>query len=192
MIPVGADRNPMVSTSPDPGTLPTMDTTTNDFSTTSSATAAAAGIRCVVVPTDDESDALARARRAALQLARRHGWRIVLYDRTGERWTDTPHPVGTLAADEIDESERPHLVRQLADLEAAGVPSSAFLATVPALTAMIDVVQEIDVDAVLMPDELDKPRVMDRLQIGDGPGEMVARVAKLQLGEQLTISRALH
>jgi hypothetical protein len=67
------------------------------------------------------------------------------------------------------------------------VTAGAFLATVPALTAMLDVIQEIDVDAILLPTQLDQPTVMDRLQVGNGPGAMVASVAELQLDRRPTM-----
>jgi hypothetical protein len=164
-----------------------MDSTTEKITITERAAALASRHDRVVVPTDDRSEAFGRARRAALQLARQHDWNVVLYDRSDERWTDTPHPVGVVGPDGIDPEQRPHLIRQLADFEAAGVTAGAFLATVPALTAMLDVIQEIDVDAILLPDELDEPTVMDRLQVGDGPGAMVARVAELQLDRRPTM-----
>jgi hypothetical protein len=143
--------------------------------------AAVASLRRVVVPTDPRDERLARARQAALQLATEHGWEIVLYDRSHERWTDTPHPSGPVSADELDPDEWEGLARQLRDIEAAGVTATAWLATVPSLTAMIDVLQELDVDGVLLPSHLDQPKVMDRLLEGGNPAGMVERVADLHL-----------
>ncbi|MGB0113938.1 MAG: hypothetical protein WBP59_12005 [Ilumatobacteraceae bacterium] len=143
---------------------------------------AAKDIRRVVIATDDGDDELARVRRVALALARTHGFEVVLYDRSNERWTDHPHPQGPLTADQLaggDELEggnREHLVRQLREFEVEGVSASAWLATVPALTAMLDVVQAMDVDAVMLPDRLDDPKIMDRLQVGGTPGEMLERI----------------
>ena len=65
--------------------------------------------------------------------------------------------------------------------DAAGVTATAWLATVPALTAMLDVLQELDVDGVLLPDHLDNPKIMDRLQIGSDTAQMIDRVAELQM-----------
>lgn len=142
---------------------------------------AASTRRRLVVPTDAGDPSLARARRAALEIARRFDLEVVLYDRSHERWTDHPHPKGPLTVDQIDGEERPHLVRQLRDFDAGGVTARAFLATVPALTAMIDLLQELEVDAVMVPTDLSKPTVMDRLQVGSSPAEMIERIAALQL-----------
>lgn len=149
--------------------------------------AALAALRRLVVPTDAADDALARTRAVALRLAREYGFDVVLYDRSDERWTDTPHPSGPFTADEIDTDDRPHLVRQLRDFEAAGVTATAWLSTIPALTAMLDVLQELDVDGVLLPEKLDKPKVMDRLQRHSDTAAMVDRVAELQMPTPPTV-----
>jgi anti-sigma factor RsiW len=151
------------------------------------AQAAVARLRRVVVPTDGADASLARTREVALQLAREHDFDVVLYDRSDERWTDTPHPSGPFTVDQIDDERRPHLVVQLRDFAAAGVTATAWLATVPALTAMLDVLQELDVDGVLVPEHLDKPRIMDRLQVGSDTAAMVDRVAELQLPSPPTV-----
>lgn len=151
------------------------------------ARAAVSVLRRVVVPTDESDAALARTREVALHLARQHGFDVVLYDRSDERWTDTPHPSGPYTAAELDGERRPDLVRQLRDFEAAGVTATAWLATVPALTAMLDVLQELDVDGVLLPEQLDEPKIMDRLQIGSDTASMVDRVAELQLPTPPTV-----
>lgn len=156
-------------------------TESNEFRPDEDVRRVAPALHRVVVPTDADGDGMARARRAATQLASTHGWELVLYDRSNERWTDTPHPAGLVTADEIDRDERGHLARQMDDIEAAGVDVAAWLATVPALTAMIDVFQAADVDGVVVPDQLDSPKMMDRLQTGGSPDDLIARVAELQL-----------
>lgn len=138
-------------------------------------------IRRVVVATNQSDEELARVRRVVLDLARTHDFAVVLYDRSNERWTDHPHPKGPVVADDLVDSDREHLVHQLRDFESAGVEASAWLATVPSLTAMLDVLQDMNVDAVMLPEHLGEPRVMDRLQIGATPGEMVQRIAELNL-----------
>lgn len=138
-------------------------------------------LRRVVVPTDETGDGLALARRAATELAAEHGWELVLYDRSHERWIDTPHPSGPFAREQLDPDERSHLARQMAEIETAGVPVTAWLATVPSLTAMIDVIREVDVDGVLVPAELDDAKLMDRLLPGGRPADVVERVTDLQL-----------
>ena len=139
------------------------------------------GVRRVAIATDDSDEALARVRRVVLGLARTFGFEVVLYDRSHERWTDHPHPKGPVTADQLDGTDRDHLVRQLRDFEAAGVGATAWLATVPALTAMLDVLQSLDVDAVMLPESLDEPKLMDRLQIGSTPPAMVQRIAELNM-----------
>lgn len=141
----------------------------------------------VAVATDESDAALARVRSIAVDLAERHHFDVVLYDRSEERWTDHPHPKGPVTADELEGGDRDHLVSQLRMFEDAGVGATAWLATVPALTAMLDVLQELDVDAVLLPQQLDEPKLMDRIQIGSSPPEMVRRVAELNLRRPPTI-----
>ena len=48
-----------------------------------------------------------------------------------------------------------------------------------ALTAMLDMFQALDVDAVMLPEHLDEPKLMDRLQIGKTAPMMVQRIAEL-------------
>ncbi len=138
-------------------------------------------VRRLAIATDESDDALARVRQVASELAATHGFDVVLYDRSHERWTDHPHPQGPVTADDLDGSDREHLVAQLREFEAAGVGATAWLATVPALTAMLDVLQAMEVDAVMLPDSLDEPKMADRLQSGSSPSTMVQRVAELNL-----------
>lgn len=150
--------------------------------TTDPVPAAIEQVRRLAIATDDSDEALARVRHVALGLAQTHGFEVVLYDRSHERWADHPHPEGPLTADELDgRDDRGHLVEQLRDFEAAGVRATAWLATVPALTAILDVLQALDVDAVMLPESLDEPTLADRLQSGSTPATMVQRVAELNL-----------
>jgi hypothetical protein len=139
------------------------------------------GLRRVAIATDESDEQLARVRRAVLGLARTHGFDVVLYDRSHERWTDHPHPKGPVIADELQGTDREHLVRQLRDFEREGVTASAWLATLPALTAMLDVLQSLELDAVMLPEHLDEPTLMDRVQVGDTPAAMVRRIAELNM-----------
>lgn len=140
-------------------------------------------LTCVVVPTTEGDEQLDAVRRIATRLASRHDWHLVLYDRSNERWTDTPHPKGPMSIDELDGDRHATLIRQMRDVVAAGVSVSAWIATVPSITAMIDVLQELAVDGVMMPRHLAEPRLMDRLLEGSDPAEMVERVADLQLAD---------
>jgi hypothetical protein len=138
-------------------------------------------LRRLAIATDESDDALARVRGVALGLARANGFEVVLYDRSHERWTDHPHPTGPVSADEIVGTDREHLVRQLREFEDAGVTATAWLATVPALTAMLDMLQAVDVDAIMLPEQLDQPKMMDRVQVGKTAPTMVQRIAELSL-----------
>jgi len=160
-----------------------MGTHTTEFALRAGVREAMPHVQRMIVPTDDGDAALAHARAAALELATRFDTELVLYDRTGERWTDTPHPKGPLRLLDLDAGEHPHLVEQLRECEAAGVDAVAYLATVPALTAMIDALQELEIDCVLLPRDLDHPTLMDRLQPGDHPAQMVQRVSELQVDQ---------
>jgi hypothetical protein len=155
----------------------TDESSTNDITVGPSATAALEGVGKLLVPTDasETSEAFGRTRRAARMLAQQYGFSVVLYDRSDERWTDTPHPEGPFGPDEVDLEKRPHLKAQMAEFTEAGIEVSAWYSSVPALTAIISAVQELSADAVLLPRELDDKRMMDRLQSGDA-SEMVGRV----------------
>ncbi len=164
-----------------------MTTTQNDATPTLSHEPTAAlpesvgPLRRVAIATDEDDEALARVRQVALGLARSNGFEVVLYDRSNERWTDHPHPTGPVTADGLAGGDREHLVRQLREFEEAGVTASAWLATVPALTAMLDLLQAVEIDAVLLPEQLDEPKMMDRLQPGKTAPTMVQRIAELSL-----------
>jgi hypothetical protein len=160
-----------------------MVTHTTEFVLRSGVREAMRQVERMIVPTDDRDAALAHARAAALELAARFDVELVLYDRSGERWTDTPHPKGPLRLLELDSDEHPHLVAQLRECEAAGVDAVAYLATLPALTAMIDALQDMEIDCVVLPRDLEHPKLMDRLQLGSHPSQMVQRVSELQLGD---------
>ena len=123
----------------------------------------ARGFRKIVVPTDADDHALARARAAALDLARGNSFEVMLYDRSHERWTDTPHPSGPFDIDHVD-TDRPHLVTQMQEYLDAGVKVTAFYASVPSLTEMVDAAQISGVDAVVCPDKLEHPTIADRVQ----------------------------
>ena len=131
----------------------------------------------IVIPTDSDDQSLALARRAGLGLAVDHDLDVVLYDRSQETWADTPHPSGPFDVDQIDAAERPHLVRQLEEFGAAGVTATAWLATVPSLSALFDVFNELDADAVVLPETLCRPTISDRLLGRSGPASILEHSA---------------
>ncbi len=148
----------------------------DQFTLTPDAANLAASVRLLLVPTAADDDEFARARRAAAQLALSGSATVVLYDRSDERWTDTPHPDGPFAPGEVDLEGRPHLEEQMSAFTDAGIDVKVWYASVPALTAVISAVQGVDADAVVVPEHLDKPRIMDRLQSGDDTAELIGRV----------------
>lgn len=149
-----------------------------EFTLTDAARTALGSVRTLVVPTDADDDGYSRARRAALQLAGGSSdpVRVVLHDRSDERWTDTPNPEGPLDPAAVAAGGRTHLVEQMRPFTDAGVDVVAWYASVPALTAVITPVQELDAQAVLVPEWPEKQRVMDRLQPGSDAGEQIGRV----------------
>lgn len=152
------------------------------FSLSGAATDALVGVRRVVVPTDAEDESMGRAREAAMAIAGGYGTEVVLYDRSREFWSETPHPKGLLSADQLDSDTHGHLIEQLGDFADHGVTASAYLATLPSIAAILDVLQDVEVVAVLMPHPLGHRTWMDRLRGGRDQGEEVARVAATQLG----------
>lgn len=141
-----------------------------------------ASLHQVVVPTDADDDALAVARVTATRLAAEHGWSLVLYDRSDERWTDTPHPSGPLTRDQVPDDRR-HLGEQMDEIAAAGVDVTAWLSTVPSLTAVLDVVQELDVDGVVVPADADRTTLVDRLTGSSESAAQLESVVDRNVGE---------
>jgi hypothetical protein len=130
---------------------------------TTAATRALAGARKLAVVTDAYDDQLAATRDIALALALQHDLDVVLYDRSEETWMDHPHPAGPCDRADLDARDRTHLAAQLDDFESAGVSATTWIATVPAISEIVDVIREIDVDIVLLPDRLDRRKLFDRL-----------------------------
>jgi hypothetical protein len=152
------------------------------FSLSAAAADALARVRRLVVPTDAKDETMRHGREAALAIAGRYGTEIVLYDRTHEYWSETPHPTGPLTAEQLDASSHRHLIEQLGEFADEGAAATAFLATLPSIAAILDVLQDVEIDAVLMPHPLGHRTWMDRLRGGKDQGEEVARVAATQLG----------
>ena len=150
----------------------------------------------LAVVTDDDDDALAATRTLAARLAAAHGLDVVLYDRSEETWMDHPHPSGPYRRDELDGRQRRHLREQLAEFERAGVDAVAWIATVPSITEIVDVVTDLDVDTILLPEVTEHPKLLDRLK-AESPAKVVEQMVGLDLhsstavlvfdGDQVTI-----
>jgi hypothetical protein len=148
----------------------------SSFTLTDAARAAADNVSLLVVPTAPDDESYDRARAAAVHLASTASCAVILHDRSDERWTDTPHPEGPYTVDEIDAGERGHLIDQMAPFLDAGIDVKAWYASVPAITALLTPVQTLGADGILVPESIDNPKMMDRLQAGDDAGEKVGRV----------------
>ena len=138
----------------------------------------------VVVINDADDDRLHEVRRAAPRLGVDHGWELVVYDRSEETWMDHPHPSGPFsAADLADQDDRADLHRLLADIESAGVTASAWTSTVPSISAIADVVQKMEIDAVLIPSEFGSHKLADRLLSGDEKSSVAASLSEICTGD---------
>jgi hypothetical protein len=134
----------------------------------------------LAVVTDDEDAHLAATRRLGAQLAARHDLDVVLYDRSQETWMDHPHPSGPCDVSELDDRAASHLAPQIEEFTALGIDAAPWIATVPTITEIVDVIRELGVDLILLPEQLDKASLIDRLR-GKQPADVVREVAALNL-----------
>jgi nucleotide-binding universal stress UspA family protein len=138
--------------------------------------------RRMAVPTDADDDTLRELRAAAVDLAVRFDLDVVLYDRSAETWMDHPHPTGLCDRDAIDTERHPHLLEQMDQFTERGVSTSVWIATVPSLSEIVDVIRELDVDVILVPAEGNGGKMLDRLKSG-GPAEIVEQINALDLDD---------
>jgi hypothetical protein len=131
----------------------------------------------LLVATDDETDpAYAVCRRAGLELARREGATVVLYDRSSESylvdpyesgpWTSQNHgPAGDRPLDlpELLRLGRRYLADQVTEGRALGLEVGAWLARGTGPAAMAAACQCLGVDRVVLPDKLAHPSLRDRV-----------------------------
>lgn len=128
----------------------------------------------VIVVTDDTDDpCLSAALAVATDASRRSGKPVIFYDRSGETWVDTPHPVGPLTAEDERVAERPHLVAQLAAAAEAGGHPQAWLSTLPSIGNITIAVAETGADVIIVPTVLDG-RMADKSTAGADLPETVA------------------
>lgn len=147
--------------------------------TTAAAEALRAGSKLAVV-TDDDDGHLAATRALAVQLAARYDLDVVLYDRSQETWMDHPHPAGPCDRSDLAERAAGHLTPQLDQFADAGVTAVPWIATVPSLTEIVDVIRELDVDVMVLPDRIEHPKLLDRIK-GKQPADVVKAIAELNL-----------
>jgi hypothetical protein len=131
----------------------------------------------LLVATDDGTDpAYAVCRRADLELARREGATVVLYDRSSESylvdpyesgpWTSQNHgPAGDRPLDipELLRLGRRYLAEQVTEGRALGLQVGAWLARGTDPAAMAAACQRLGVDRVVLPDKLAHPSLRDRV-----------------------------
>lgn len=128
----------------------------------------------VIVVTDDSDEpCLSAALAMAADASRRSGKPVIFYDRSGETWVDTPHPVGPLEADDERIVERPHLAKQLAVAAEVGAHPQAWLATLPSIGNITIAVAETGADVIIVPTVLEG-RMADKSTAGADLPETVA------------------
>jgi hypothetical protein len=131
----------------------------------------------LLVATDDGTDpAYAVSRRAGLDLARREGATVVLYDRSSESylvdpyesgpWTSQNHgPAGDRPLDlpELIRLGRRYLAEQVTEGRALGLQVGAWLARGTGPAALAAACERLQVDRVVLPDTLARPSLRDRV-----------------------------
>ncbi len=131
----------------------------------------------LLVATDDGTDpAYAVCRRAGLDLARREGATVVLYDRSSESYLVDPYesgpqtsqnhgPAGDRPLDipELLRLGRRYLAEQVTEGRALGLQVGAWLARGTGPAAMAAACERLQVDRVVLPDKLARPSLRDRV-----------------------------
>lgn len=158
---------------------------------TDRAVEALGSVRTLIVPTDidesgDGAGCVDVARHAAAAAAGESPLTVVLYDRSGETWMDHPHPNGPHRRVDLSD-EHAELAAQMHELELAGVDTQAWISTVPALTDVVTAIQQIDADALLLPEQLCDRTLMDRLTGGGDTNDEVAATIDRQLDRAVTV-----
>jgi hypothetical protein len=149
----------------------------------------------LLVATDDGVDpAYAACRRAGLEVARREGAAVVLYDRSSESylvdpyesgpWTSQNHgPAGKtlLTPNELVRLGRRYLADQVAEGRALGLQVGAWLARGTGPAAMADACERLQVQRVILPAKMGRPSLRDRV-LGRTLADFQARLpAKITL-----------
>ncbi len=138
------------------------------------------GATKLAVATDTDDETLAATRSVAASLAAEHDLSVVLYDRSEETWMDHPHPSGVCDRADLADRDRQHIADQMVEFDQAGVDVTAWIATVPSITEIVDVVLQFGVDAILLPDSTEHPKLLDRLK-NDSPADVVERIVSHNL-----------
>lgn len=140
----------------------------------------------LAVATDTDDETLAATRSVAASLAAENDLSVVLYDRSEETWMDHPHPSGVCDRADLADRERQHVADQMVEFDEAGVDVSAWIATVPSITEIVDVVLQAGVDVILLPNEIGNPTLLDRLK-ADSPSDVVERIVSHNLDSPVPV-----
>lgn len=138
------------------------------------------GATKLAVATDTDDETLAATRTVAASLAAEYDVSVVLYDRSEETWMDHPHPSGVCDRADLADRDRQHLADQMTEFDEAGVEVTAWIATVPSITEIVDVVLQAGAEVILLPDKTDHPKLLDRLK-ADSPSDVVERIISQNL-----------
>jgi hypothetical protein len=166
------------------------------------------GARLVGAPTSDKDDHWFASARAAIDVAREVGARVVLADLSTRSWLTSPYLAGGVAADtegyssgessvgraELEALGRQYLVAQLDEAAAVGVEAEVWLAPKPGISSLPMFLKRFpDIDVLVGP-PLDDPSLRQRL-IGDTMDGVRARAGDrvlvvVQSDGRLTLDRA--
>jgi hypothetical protein len=170
--------------------------------------AAITGARLVGAPTSDKEDQWSASARAAIDVAREVGARVVLADLSTRSWLTSPYLAGGVAADtegyssgersvgraELEALGRQYLVAQLDEAAAVGVEAEVWLAPKPGISSFPMFLERFPEIDVLVGPPLDDPSLRQRL-IGDTMDGVRARAGDrilvvVQSDGRLTLDRA--
>ncbi len=123
--------------------------------------------------------AYGRSWRVALDFARRAGATLMLADRSQETWGDTPHHSGPFTPDEVRSMGRHHLDRYFEEAGAVRVHVMVWIPSLPLPESYYEeTLSHNRVDLAVLPDRLERPKLLDRLF-----GAFVPRTAKAMAPE---------
>jgi nucleotide-binding universal stress UspA family protein len=130
----------------------------------------------VLVAYTGEDDELDHVAGAAVDLARRSGARVILYDRDAASALSDPMPnvwgsqgEGAQFGDPLSDQQlvklgREPFARKVAAARADGVDAWGWLAEEHGTDTMVDYARRHDADLVLLPEDVDEPGLADRLR----------------------------
>lgn len=125
-----------------------------------------------IVALADEQRDLGYVLDAAIEMAAdTPGTRLILFDASGassQAGGPGQGDASLYSPEELEQSGRPEIARQVRDARARGIDAWASLLPVPGLEPMMEFARSCGADVVLLPEELGDPIVLERLR-GDAP-----------------------